>query len=147
MLQLVVISADQAVSKEFLYYAKRLKLDRQLAYVFLDKCYIAITDTLYQQQLQQLYQLCYCYYLLICLIAMLIVKLKLVLQANLLLPKAMLFCQSIMQPIMQYIVLTTNKALFEFAKALILILLLLLGQHKIIYICSYATSNLLSSML
>ena len=46
--QLVVVSANQAVNKGFLHYAKGLELQGQLAAGFFDKCHIAFTDTSYQ---------------------------------------------------------------------------------------------------
>jgi hypothetical protein len=46
--QLIVVSADQAMSKGFLHYAKGLELQGQLAVVFFDKCHVVYTDTSYQ---------------------------------------------------------------------------------------------------
>ena len=53
-MQLVAVSINKAASKVFLYYTKRLELNKQLAYIFFNKCYIAITDTLYKKQLREL---------------------------------------------------------------------------------------------
>ena len=47
LLQLLIVSADRAVDGGFLYFAKGLELSRQLAHVFLDECYVAVTDTSY----------------------------------------------------------------------------------------------------
>jgi hypothetical protein len=52
--QLIVVSADQAVQGAFLHYAKRLELDRQLAHVFFDECYVAFTDISYRERLREL---------------------------------------------------------------------------------------------
>jgi superfamily II DNA helicase RecQ len=55
--QLVVVSADRAVSGAFLHYAKGLELNRQLAHVFFDECYVAFTDTLYWERLRELWKI------------------------------------------------------------------------------------------
>ena len=52
--QLLIVSADRAVEGDFLHYAKGLELSKQLAYVFFDECYIAVTDTSYRAKLRQL---------------------------------------------------------------------------------------------
>jgi hypothetical protein len=49
MQQLVVISADRAVIREFRYYAKGLELNKQLAYMFFDKSHVAFTDISYRK--------------------------------------------------------------------------------------------------
>jgi hypothetical protein len=46
-IQLIVVSADRAVDGAFRHYAKGLELSRRLAYIFLDKCHIALTNTSY----------------------------------------------------------------------------------------------------
>jgi hypothetical protein len=80
-----------------LYYAKGLELSRQLAYVFFDKCYVAFTNTLYQERLQELYALQYLECLFTRLTATLIVELEDVLQEQLSIPNAVIFRQSIMR--------------------------------------------------
>ena len=45
--QLIVVSADRAVHREFLHFAKGLKLSSTLAYVFFNKCHVAFTNTSY----------------------------------------------------------------------------------------------------
>jgi hypothetical protein len=54
MQQLVVISADQAVTREFRHYAKGLELNKQLAHMFFNKSHVAFTDVSYWKQLQEL---------------------------------------------------------------------------------------------
>ena len=49
-----MVSADRAVQGEFLYYAKGLELEGQLAYVFFDEVYVVFTDTLYRERLREL---------------------------------------------------------------------------------------------
>jgi hypothetical protein len=83
--QLLIISADRAVKSDFLYFAKKLKLNKQLAYVFFNECYVAIIDILYCARLRKLWQLRYLSSLLTCLTATLLTILKAVLRANLLL--------------------------------------------------------------
>jgi hypothetical protein len=80
------------VQGRFLHYAKGLELSRQLAYVFFDKCYVAFTDTLYQERLQELYALWYLECLFTKLTAILIVVLEDVLQERLSIPNAVIFC-------------------------------------------------------
>jgi hypothetical protein len=58
-----VVSADQAVQGEFLYYAKGLELEGQLAHVFFDEVYIAFTDISYRERLRELWILRYLDYL------------------------------------------------------------------------------------
>ena len=55
--QLLMVSADQAVKGSFLYFAKGLKLNKQLAHIFFNECYITVIDTLYQAKLRELWQL------------------------------------------------------------------------------------------
>ena len=55
--QLVIVSADRAVSGEFLHYAKGLELNGQLAHVFFDECHVALTDTSYRERLRELWKL------------------------------------------------------------------------------------------
>lgn len=42
-----MVSADRAVDRQFLHYAKGLELEGQLAHVFFDKCHVAFTDISY----------------------------------------------------------------------------------------------------
>lgn len=57
--QLIVVSADQAISDSFLHFAKGLELHQQLVHIFFDECHVAVTDTSYRQRLQELWQLRY----------------------------------------------------------------------------------------
>lgn len=52
--QLLIVSADRAVDRDFLHFAKGLELNRQLAHVFFDECHVAVTDTSYRAKLRQL---------------------------------------------------------------------------------------------
>ena len=52
--QLIVVSANRAIHREFLYYAKRKELKGELAYMFFNKCYIAFTNMLYREWLHKL---------------------------------------------------------------------------------------------
>lgn len=45
--QLIVVSADRAVSRKFLFYAQQLLRHQQLAYMFFDESYVAFTDISY----------------------------------------------------------------------------------------------------
>ncbi len=54
LLQLLIVSADRAVDGDFLYFAKGLELNKQLAHVFFDECHVAVTDTSYRAKLQEL---------------------------------------------------------------------------------------------
>jgi superfamily II DNA or RNA helicase len=45
--QLIVVSTDRAVRREFLHYTKGKELKGELAYVFFDECHVAFTDILY----------------------------------------------------------------------------------------------------
>jgi superfamily II DNA or RNA helicase len=49
MQQLVVVSADRAVTREFRHYAKGLELNKQLAHMFFDKSHVTFTDVLYRK--------------------------------------------------------------------------------------------------
>lgn len=54
MQQLVVVSADRAMTGEFRHYAKGLELQGQLAYMFFDEGHIAFTDISYREWLREL---------------------------------------------------------------------------------------------
>jgi hypothetical protein len=54
LLQLLIVSADRAVEGDFLHFAKGLKLNKQLAHVFFDECYVAVTDISYRAKLREL---------------------------------------------------------------------------------------------
>ena len=88
LLQLLIVSADQAVKGSFLHFAKGLELNKQLAHVFFDECHVAVTDMSYQEKLRELWQLRYLCCQFTCLTAMLLTVLEPVLQANLLLSYA-----------------------------------------------------------
>ena len=99
---MVVISADQAVTGEFRYYAKGLELHGQLAHMFFDEYHVAFTDTSYWEQLRELWKLRYMDCLFTCLTATLIVQLEDVLREKLLIPEARLFRQSTARRTIRY---------------------------------------------
>ena len=80
-----------------MHYAQGLALSRQLAYMFFDKCYVAFTNTSYQERLQELWKLQYLDCPFTRLTATLIAALKDVLQEQLSIPNAVIFRKSIMQ--------------------------------------------------
>jgi hypothetical protein len=53
--QLLIISTDRVVKGGFLHFAKGLELNKQLAYVFFNKCHIIVTDTSYRAKLRELW--------------------------------------------------------------------------------------------
>jgi len=91
MQQLVVVSADRAVTGEFRYYAKGLELHRQLAHMFFNENYVAFTDTSYRERLRELWMLRYMNCPFTCLTATLMVQLKNILRNKFLIPEARLF--------------------------------------------------------
>ena len=145
--QLIVVSADKAVTSDFLHHAKGLELDGQLAHIFLDECHVAITDTSYRKRLRQLHQLRHCHCPFTCLTATLLVPLEPVLRANLLLHDATLFRRSTMRPTIQYDVLAIESAPSEFAVTFVQTLPLPPSRRGIIYVRSYTTGDVISSKL
>ena len=49
--QLIIVSANQAMSGGFLHYTKGLELQGQLVVVFFNECHVVYTDTLYRARL------------------------------------------------------------------------------------------------
>ena len=92
--QFIVVSVDQAVQGEFLHYAKAWELSKQLAQVFFNKCYVAFTDTSYQERLQALWRLRYLDCPFTGLTATLIVELEEVLRERLCIDNAIIFQRS-----------------------------------------------------
>ena len=92
--QLIVVSADRAVSGQFLHYAKGLELQGQLAAVFFDECHVAFTDTSYRARLRELWTLRYLEGPFICLTATLMVDLEWTLRDRLCIEQAQLFRRS-----------------------------------------------------
>jgi superfamily II DNA helicase RecQ len=136
--QLLVVSADRAVEGDFLHFAKGLELNKQLAHVFFDECYVAVTDTSYREKLRRLWQLRYLSCRLTCLTATLLTVLEPVLRANLLLEHAQLYRQSTMRPTIRYSVLECRQDLWDIAKPLISGLPLPPGSRGVVYVRSYA---------
>ncbi len=146
--QLIIISADQAVTGPFLHYAKGLELSQQLAHVFFDECHVAFTDTSYRQRLRQLWQLRYLDSPFTCLTATLPVQLERVLRANLLLEQAQLFRWSTMRKTIRYQVIDSlDLSPSQAGLDLIQSLSFSPGERGIIYVRSYATGNIISSEL
>jgi superfamily II DNA helicase RecQ len=105
LLQLIVVSADRAVTGDFLHYTKGLDLKGQLAHVFFDECHVALTDTSYRERLRDLWALRYLDCPFTCLTATLIVQLEGTLQERLCIMQARLFRRSTARPTIQYSVL------------------------------------------
>lgn len=145
---MLIVSADQAVEGDFLHFAKGLELNKQLAHVFFNKCYVAIMDILYQAKLQELWQLRYLECCFTCLTATLLIKLELVLQANLLIENAQLYWQSTMQATTRYQVIDSQKqGKWEMAEAVVRGLLLPLGSRGVIYVRSYLQGKIIAKAM
>jgi superfamily II DNA helicase RecQ len=100
--QLIVVSVDRAVQGEFLYYAKGLELEGQLAHVFFDECYVVYTDILYRERLRELWTLRYLNYPFTGLTAILIVELEDVLKERLCIENARVFRRNILRKTIRY---------------------------------------------
>jgi superfamily II DNA helicase RecQ len=133
--QLVVVSADRAVSEGFLHYAKGLELHGQLAHVFFDECHVAFTDTSYQARLQELWTLRYLNCPFTCLTATLIVDLEWILRERLSIEQAQLFRRSTARPTIRYRVQDSqNKLLLEVRMKLVKQLVLLAKKRGVVYV-------------
>ncbi len=136
------------MTREFRHYAKGLELHGQLAHMFFDKCHIAFTNILYQEQLRELWKLQYIDCLFTCLIATLIVQLEDILQEKLLIPKARLFRQSTTRYTIRYSIQDSrDKALLVIRLKVIQGLVLLARKRGVIYVCSYVTGETISRAL
>jgi superfamily II DNA helicase RecQ len=146
--QLIVVSADQAVSGDFLHYAKGLELSRQLAYVFFNECHVAFTDTSYRERLQELWTLRYLNCLFTRLTATLIVELEDVLRERLSIDHAVVFRRSTARRTIRYRVKDSrDKAPSVAATEFVQQLQLPKGKRGVIYIRSYATGNVTSTAI
>ena len=148
--QLIVVSADKAVSGGFLQYAKGLDLSRQLAHVFFDECHVAFTDTSYRAKLRELWKLRrleHCPFT--CLTATLIVNLEWTLREQLLIENATLLRKSTARPTIRYTVQDSGdeapssvgiKVIRQLDK-------LPAGKRAVVYVRSYTTGEMVSKEL
>ena len=97
-----MVSADRAVQGEFLYYAKGLELEGQLAYVFFDEVYVIFTDILYRERLRELWILRYLDCLFTGLTATLIVDLEDILRERLYINNTQIFRRSTARKTIRY---------------------------------------------
>src|ERR1035438_8279236 len=150
MQQLIVVSADRAVSGEFLHYAKGLELSGQLAHVFFDECYVAFTDTSYRERLRELYALRYLDCPFTGLTATLMVVLEEVLRERLLIPNAVVFRRSTARRTVRYRVIDSGNGEAPSEVGIQFIqqqLELPEGKRGVVYVRSYATGQVVSEAL
>jgi superfamily II DNA helicase RecQ len=148
--QLIIVSADRAVTGEFLQYAKGLDLERQLAYVFFDECHVAFIDTSYRARLRELWKLRRlenCPFT--CLTATLMVDLEWTLREQLLIENAILFRRSTARPTIQYTVHDSgDEPPSEVGIRVIQQLIKLpVGKRGVVYVKSYTTGEMISKEL
>jgi superfamily II DNA helicase RecQ len=146
--QLIVVSADRAVSGEFLHYAKGLELEGQLAYVFFDEVHVAFTDTSYRERLRELWTLRYLECPFTGLTATLIVDLEDVLKERLCIDNAQIFRRSTARKTIRYQVRDSkNEALSDMAVKYTQQVELSAGKRGVIYVRSYETGGVVSRAL
>ena len=146
--QLVIVSADRAVSGEFLHYAKGLELNGQLAHVFFDECHVALTDTSYRERLRELWKLRRLECPFTCLTATLMVELEGTLRDRLLIEHAYLFRRSTARRSIRYSVQDSGDEQPSVVGIRTIQALTLPAQKKgVIYVRSYATGEVISSTL
>jgi superfamily II DNA or RNA helicase len=146
--QLIVVSADRAVSGDFLHYAKGLELSRQLAHVFFDECHVAFTDTSYRERLRELWTLRYLNCPFTGLTATLMVELEDVLRERLSIDHAVVFRRSTARRTIRYRVKDSgDEAPSVAATEFVQQLQLPKGKRGVIYVRSYATGNVTSTAI
>lgn len=147
--QLLVVSADEAVSGQFLHEAKGYELRGQLAHMFFDECHVAFTDTSYRERLRELWKLRYLKCPFTALTATLIVELEDVLRERLLIEDAVLLRRSTARPTIRYQVQDSKEEAACTVGLRLLERLLYLpdGKRGVVYVRSYATGELISSAL
>lgn len=146
--QLVIVSADRAVTGEFGHYAKGLELHGQLAHMFFDEVHVAFTDTSYRERLRELWRLRYMDCPFTCLTATLMVQLEDVLREKLLIPEARLFRRSTARRTIRYSVQDSgDEAPSAFGLKVIQRLVLPAGKRGVVYVRSYATGGAVSGAL
>jgi superfamily II DNA helicase RecQ len=154
--QLLVVSADRAVSGPFLHHAKGLELRGQLAHIFFDECHVAFTDISYRKRLQELWALRYLNCPFTCLTATLLVQLEPMLRSQLLIPHAKLFRRNTARPTIRYQVIDSlNQPVIKVTQGLVERLVENTSltpsptpsQRGIIYVRSYATGEEISTLL
>ncbi|OAF55127.1 hypothetical protein VC83_08395 [Pseudogymnoascus destructans] len=149
LVQLLVVSADQAVSGQFLHEAKGYELNGQLAHMFFDECHVAFTDTSYRERLRELWKLRYLKCPFTALTATLMVELEDVLRDRLLIEDAVLLRRSTARPTIRYQVQDSKEEAASAVGLRLLERLLYLpdGKRGVVYVRSYATGDLISSAL
>lgn len=148
MQQLVIVSADRAVTGEFRHYAKGLELEGQLAHMFFDESHVAFTDTSYRERLRELWTLRYLNCPFTCLTATLMVQLEDVLRDKLLIPQARLFRRSTARRTIRYSVRDSgDEAPSVFGLQVVQELTLPAGKRGVIYVRSYTTGDVISGAL
>ena len=148
MEQLVVVSADRAVSSEFLNYAQGLVQGRALAHLFLDECHVAITDTSYRERLRKLWELRYLDCPITCLTATLMVQFEEKLRSQLMLPTTQIFRWSTVRPKIKYKVIDSkNVAPWKLAIELVQKTALPEGKRGVIYVRTYKVGEQVSGEL
>ena len=150
MPQLLVVSADRAVSGSFRHHAQGLALAGQLAHVFFDECHVALTDTSYRTRLRQLWTLRYlegCPFT--CLTATLMVDLEHTFRGRLLLEHALILRRSTVRRLIQYQVHdSSTEDPWALGWRLIQALPALgSGQRGVVYVRSYAAGEVASEAL
>lgn len=140
--QLIVVSADRAVSGAFLHYAKGLELAGQLAHVFFDEVHVAITDTSYRERLRELWQLRYLNCPFTGLTATLMIALEGTLKANLSIEHCQIFRRPTARRTIQYQVWDSrDEAPSDIAIKYVQETRLPPGQKGVIYVRSYDTGR------
>jgi len=146
--QLIVVSADRAVSGGFLHYAKGLELGGQLAHVFFDEIHVAFTDTSYRERLRELWTLRYLDCPFTGLTATLMVELEQVLRERLCIDNAVIFRRSTARRTIRYRVRDTKDEVPSVV-ATKYVQQLQLAQEKrgVVYVRSYTTGGVISGAL
>jgi superfamily II DNA helicase RecQ len=146
--QLIVVSTDRAVRREFLHYAKRKELKGELAYVFFDECYVAFTDISYRERLHELWTLRYLECPFTGLTATLMVQLEPVLKERLSIDNAVVFRRSTACCTIRYQVIDSREEpLSVVGTKFVQQLLLPKGKRGVVYVRSYTTGTIISTAL
>lgn len=147
--QLVVVSADRAVSPEFGHWAKGLELEGVLRHVFFDEGHVAFTDTSYRTRLRELWKLRYLRCPFTVLTATLMVELEEKLREQLLIPDAVLFRRSTVRPGIRYeVVDSKDRAPSDVGLEVVNKLgPLPAGKRGVVYVRSYRTGEFVREKL
>jgi len=146
--QLIVVSADRAVRREFLHYAKGKELKGELAHVFFDECHVAFTDTSYRERLRELWTLRYLECPFTGLTATLIVQLEPVLKERLSIDNAVVFRRSTARRTIRYQVIDSREEPPSVVGTkFVQQLSLPTGKRGVVYVRSYTTGTIISTAL